>query len=219
MGVIKSSLLDQLKGSLGNVIIYEVNGQIRMRAKSGRYRESNSERRKTQKGRFKEAAAFYQKLGAPMLFSWKMAAKGTTASGYNLFIKENIGHFKGTGEAADIAALKVCTGVLFMPERMEVERKEADRLCLRWKPEAREHEENFNVLQIAVYDPSIQDDDEREEVYWLEGVTAQRSAGVCEFALPEERGEEVHLFAFFKDVFRGGYSESRYIGTFGKEGV
>lgn len=38
MGTARSNLLNQLKGSFGNVILYEVNGQMRIRSKTGRYR-------------------------------------------------------------------------------------------------------------------------------------------------------------------------------------
>lgn len=40
MGSARSNLLNQLKGSFGNVILYEVNGQLRIRSKTGRYRKS-----------------------------------------------------------------------------------------------------------------------------------------------------------------------------------
>ena len=42
MGTARSNLLNQLKGSFGNVILYEVNGQLRIRSKTGRYRKSKS---------------------------------------------------------------------------------------------------------------------------------------------------------------------------------
>lgn len=37
MGIARSNLLNQLKRSFGNIILLEVNGQLRIRSKTGRY--------------------------------------------------------------------------------------------------------------------------------------------------------------------------------------
>ena len=71
MGTARSNLLNQLKGSFGNVILYEVNGQLRIRSKTGRYRKSKSSKQKAQKNRFKGAASFYHKLEMPMYMTWR----------------------------------------------------------------------------------------------------------------------------------------------------
>ena len=97
MGTARSNLLNQLKGSFGNVILYEVNGQLRIRSKTGRYRKSKSSKQKAQKNRFKGAASFYHKLEMPMYMTWSDATHGQNISGYNLFIKENIHSFTETG--------------------------------------------------------------------------------------------------------------------------
>lgn len=90
MGSARSNLLNQLKGSFGNVILYEVNGQLRIRSKTGRYRKSKSSKQKAQKNRFKGAASFYHKLEMPMYMTWSDATHGQNISGYNLFIKEKV---------------------------------------------------------------------------------------------------------------------------------
>ena len=101
MGTARSNLLNQLKGSFGNVILYEVNGQLRIRSKTGRYRKSKSSKQKAQKNRFKGAASFYHKLEMPMYMTWSDATHGQNISGYNLFIKENIHSFTETGEITE----------------------------------------------------------------------------------------------------------------------
>lgn len=115
MGTARSNLLNQLKGSFGNVILYEVNGQLRIRSKTGRYRKSKSSKQKAQKNRFKGAASFYHKLEMPMYMTWSDATHGQNISGYNLFIKENIHSFTETGEITEFSGLKICYGAALYP--------------------------------------------------------------------------------------------------------
>ena len=92
MGTARSNLLNQLKGSFGNVILYEVNGQLRIRSKTGRYRKSKSSKQKAQKNRFKGAASFYHKLEMPMYMTWSDATHGQNIDrrNYRIFRPEDM---------------------------------------------------------------------------------------------------------------------------------
>lgn len=209
-----------MRGTVGGVIIYEVNGQVRVRAKPAGYtKPKNSKKQEAQKKRFRHAVDFCYKLDDALWTVWKLAGKGTTRSGYNLFIGANVGNFTETGEVADVGKLVVSQGKVPMAEKVEAELTAEGRVRVHWEDTEKVEEDFLQRLQVAVYDPSQPKSHDEYAVYWLEGAGAKRSAGVCEFELPEERGEVVHVYVFFKDIHQGEYSESRYVGTFGKEGV
>lgn len=214
MAIITPTALGKPKGKVGNLILYEVNGEIRMRSKPEKYKKSKSKKQKAQKEKFKGAVEFYWKVEPPMSIGWKVAANETRGSGYNLFIRENIGNFTETGELADVAKLVVCYGKLEIEKTaFKAEEVAPGKVRLQWDHTVKNNEEQWQRVQVAVYDPSI-DEDESGQIYWLEGAGAHRWQGECEFALPETRGEEVHLYVYFQDVNQGAYSKSRYVGTF-----
>ena len=214
MGIAKSNLLNHLKGSVGNIILYEVNGQLRMRSKTGRYKKSKSSRPKAQKNRFKGAASFYHKLEMPMYMTWSDATRGQNISGYNLFIKENIHNFTETGEPAAFSGLKICYGPLYIPEHFGMQYTAPDLIRLEWDAGYENPGFRDDLLQIAIYDKTRIDDG---EIYWLEDCGTIRNTGEYTFTLPAGRGEEIHLFAFFKNKYRNIFSESRFLGTVVKE--
>lgn len=214
MGSARSNLLNQLKGSFGNVILYKVNGQLRIRSKTGRYRKSKNSKQKAQKNRFKGAASFYHKLEMPMYMTWSDATHGQNISGYNLFIKENIHSFTETGEITEFSGLKICYGPLYIPDYFGMQYTTPDLIRLEWNPGYKNQGFDDDLLQIAIYDKTRVDDG---EIYWLEGFETIRATGAYTFTLPAERGKEIHLFAFFKNKYRNIFSESRFLGTVAKE--
>ncbi len=218
MAIITPTALGKPKGKVGDLIFYEVNGEIRMRSRPEKYKKSKSKTQKAQKERFKGAVEFYWKVEPPMSIGWKVAANETRGSGYNLFIRENIGNFTETGELADVAKLVVCYGKLEIENtNFKAEEVVPGKVKLQWGKTAKNNEEEWQRVQIVVYDPSI-DEDESGQIYWLEGAGAHRWKGECEFTLPEKRGEEIHVYVYFQDVNQGLYSKSRYVGTFRREG-
>lgn len=214
MSVVDASLFAKIKGSFGNVVVYEVNGQMRIRQKPGKYKKSKSTKQKAQKNKFKAAANFYTKVGIPMLYTWDEATRGKTMSGYNLFIKENIHHFSDTGEITSYAGLKVCCGPLFIPEEFEMQYALPGRVHLEWPTEYEGEGYDSDLLQVAVYDKSKM---KGSPVYWLEEAEASRSEGACDFLLPEKGGDEIHLFVFFRSKFQNIFSDSRFAGTVTRE--
>lgn len=210
MSVVTSSLFSGMKGSLGNIIVYEVNGQMRMRAKPGPYKKSKSESLMAQRNKFKAAAKFFFKLGKPMSYSWDEATRGKTMSGYNLFIKENIHNFTATGEISGYTNLKISIGPLEAPEEIGMQYTAPNLITLKWNPEAVQNGSKQDQLQVVIYAPLKK---AGSKFFWVEAAEASRSAGECTFAIPPKAGEELHIFAFFKDKFLNIYSDSRYIGT------
>lgn len=214
MSVVTSSLFPGMKGSLANVIIYEVNGQLRMRAKPGSYKKSKSESLTAQKNKFKAVANFFSKLGKPMSYSWDEATRGKTLSGYNLFIKENIHNFTATGEIAEYINLKISIGPLEVPDEIGMKYTAPDLITLKWNPKTIQNGSRHDQLQVVIYDSLKKTG---RSFFWIETAETSRSAGECTFSIPPKMGQELHIFVFFKDKFLNIYSDSRFIGTLNRE--
>ena len=54
MAIAKSALFHELNGSLGNLIIYKVGDQIRVRGKTSHYRDAKSETQLKQRSKVKQ---------------------------------------------------------------------------------------------------------------------------------------------------------------------
>ncbi|MDE5639803.1 MAG: hypothetical protein K2I47_08510, partial [Odoribacter sp.] len=135
MGIITSPLFTEARGTLGNVIIYKVGDQIRMRTKPLAHRDKKSDRQIAQRKKLKNCLELYSVLDPVFACSWRMKAKDMVMNGCNLFIKENIRNFNDEGNVADWANLKVSAGSYSFPENRQVEQTSPGRLTLRWDPD------------------------------------------------------------------------------------
>lgn len=212
MSIAKSTLFNGMGGSLGNVIVYEVNGKIRMRSKPLGYKKSESAGQQSQKNKFRSAALFFRHIGIPMRLAWKEAVRGTDLSGYNLFIKENIHRFTPEGLVDDISKIKICHGPLYIPDRIEMHYTAPNTVSLTWTPYCPDNcNSNGNdLLQLAIYDENKK---RNYKVYGLEHAPVKRKEGSCTLQLPAEIKGEIHLFVFFRKPYENIYSDSRFAGT------
>lgn len=198
MSVAKSSLFTGARGSFGNIIIYEVAGQIRFREKTGKYKKSKSPKQAAQKSKFKEAARLYHEIESPMFYTWTEATRGTSLNGYNLFIKTNIRNMTAEGEIADLSAFKICCGPLTVPDEFRMTVIGPKTIRVSWKEERPLRTDGSDLLQMALYDPSQSRRKFKEsQIYWLEEVVARRNDGQCEFTLPDQVGGRSAFVCFF----------------------
>ncbi|MEG0796981.1 MAG: hypothetical protein RR397_10845 [Odoribacter sp.] len=210
MGVLKSALLAGAKGSLQNIIIYEANGQTRFRAKTGQYKDRCSPEQVAQRNKLKYAGALYHNLDLPFLLTWREAVKGTTLSGYNLFIKRNIHRFTPEGEISDLNAIELCCGPLEIAREVRVTRSEEGRIRVEWDNEYESGISPFDLLQVTVYTPLKK----KKPVIWqLKEVSARRGDGRCDFQLPGEMVRPVHIFGYFKKEYTTVCSPCFYLGS------
>lgn len=210
MGIITSPLFTEARGSLGNVVIYKVGNQIRMRSKPLVHHDKKSDRQIAQRQKLKNSLELYRALDPVFAYSWRRKAKDVVMNGCNLFIKENIRNFNDEGEIADWANLKVSTGSYPFPGNWRVEQPSPGTLALCWNPDDGSALSCDDLLQIGAYGFEA-DDDEEKTLFRLSNVRAIRQEGECTFLLPASR-EALHLYACFKNLYTGEYSDSIYLG-------
>lgn len=98
MAIIKPTPLGRISGRVGNAIFYRVRGRTCVRSCPLSYRDANTPAQQLQRMKLKDIATFYHVL-KPTVISiiWRKFALGTSLSGYNLFVRENIRAFDGMG--------------------------------------------------------------------------------------------------------------------------
>lgn len=216
MGIITSPLFTEARGSLGNIIIYKVGDQIRIRTKPLTHRDKKSVRQLAQRLKLKKCLSLYGLLDSIFLYSWRTKAKNTAMNGCNLFIKENIRNFTDEGEIADWANLKICAGSYPFPENWRVEQASPGMLTLCWNPEDQSVLAFDDILQIGAYG-FADDDEEVETLFRVKNVRAVRREGECCFRIPASRST-LHFYACFKNLYTNEYTDSIYLGEMRRDG-
>lgn len=198
------------------MVIYEVNGQTRMRSKPGQVKDPKTPKQMAQRGRMKGVAALFQQLDYQLYVFWKELTEGTTMNAYNLFMSRNIRHLDKDGKVADPSQLVVCQGDL--PGAAELEIKETEDGCVEilWNGKEQDGERKTDRLQIAVYTPEHKKGNAR--IWMAAEQVAERRAGRYVWQLPEVKGA-VYAYGFFRGRYLDDISESFYIGTFGETEV
>lgn len=156
--------------------------------------------------RLQSALRFYQRLKeTPLLEAWRVAAEGTTANRYTLFIKSNIDVFNEQ-TLADPAALQLVQGTLPRLNCLEAERLEDGGVLLTWDNSlCEEHTALDDRLCVAalfegrLYTPRL-----------LETDGARRRDRRARVSLAGTEGGEAHLYAFFMAPDGNAYSTSCY---------
>ena len=90
MAIVETGIFQKMRGKLGNLVVYEVNGQKRLRTKPQEYNDRKSPEQLAHRSKVRGIAALYKRLDAPLRFYWKELTQGTTMNGYNLFLSMNI---------------------------------------------------------------------------------------------------------------------------------
>lgn len=213
MAILEESFIGKVRGKLGEMVIYEAGGQIRVRMKGG-YTDRKSPKQLAHRAKVKGISALYHVMDLQFEKYWKELTRGTAMNGYNLFLSRNIGNLDGEGKVVDYTKVVLCQGDLTVPSWVKAEEKAPRVLEVSWDKKALGEYEDDDYLQMVVYgDESAEGDGEREfKVDDFYG--ALRKDGRAEWRFPEEVKGEVHVYGFFKGKYSEGISESFYLGRF-----
>lgn len=214
MGIISSPLFNDASGSLGNIVIYKVKNQIRIRTKPLSHKDRKSHKQLTQRQKLKKCLQLYQFLDNAFLYSWRQRAKDLIMNSCNLFIKENIHNINTEGEVANPAILKICTGSLSLPENLQAESNLPGSILLKWETRDIPVLQYDDILQIGVYGMIY--DIEQKAIFYLKEAKATREEGQCQFKIPPGEGM-LHFYACFKSLYTNEYSDSTYLGSWASE--
>ena len=209
MAIAKSALFHELNGSLGNLIIYKVGDQIRVRGKTSHYRDAKSETQLKQRSKVKTIAKLFSFLDLQLHVYWKQLTVGTTLSGYNLFFKENI-RYAGEAEAIeDFNDFKICKGVVPLPADIEVKFHPDKQVTLKWNIQSSDVMRNHDCLQLAAFTPYKK---RNPKIRIIATTETQRKAGYYAFQIPDSLEKPAYLYAFFKSKYTNEISDSYYLG-------
>ncbi len=195
---------------MGNIIIYKVKDQVRIRAKPAGHRDRKSAKQLKQRAKMKTALGLYQCLDYAFKRSWQIGAESLPMNGCNLFIRENIGHIGADGEVADWASLKISHGSLLQAKHPRMEDGKGNTLTVSWETDDLEAIEFDDLVQIGVY--GYLEDEEESGIHYLRKVKCNRLAGKCTFEIPEGEGI-LHFYLCFKSIYTNDASDSVYLGS------
>ena len=211
MAIGKSTLFGTLSGSLGNIIVYTVGGQMRVRTKPGHYRDQKSPAQLAQRRKICQIAELYAQLSPQLLAYWKQLTTGTTLSSYNLFMRANIKNLDEQGEISDIRRFRICDGVLPLPPSVRNEMTPAGTIRIAWDTSTAEKQAApSDKLHIAAY---LKLKDKNDRLMILAETQIMRKMGEYEYVLPESIGPEAHFFLFFKSSLTNDITPAAYLGS------
>ncbi len=204
----KSVLLDNLCGKIGNMVLYQVGGELRMRSKGARYRDAKSPEQLAQRSRVKGVAALYRGISYQLLVYWKELAEGTTLNGYNMFMRHNIHHIGADGLVRNPRELTVTQGVLPEPAWVKAEFAPEGTMQVTWDAGIQTDKSNMDLLRIVVYAPHKK----KTPFIWIaDTADVNRQAGSFEWAVPQGIDGPLYFYGFFKARFTNDISSSFYL--------
>lgn len=207
MAIVFSTLFHKMKGKIGNLILYNVKGQIRTRSNSEKISVPWSPAQELQQSRFRSAVFFYRVNQTTLLPKiWKIAARDMVMSGYNLFIRENMSVFNAEHSIGDYSMLHVSQGRLEFPQTLQVSSYGRGEIRLMWA----------NLLPKTSSNMS-----HRLHVVWLDGkgdfslhvlsvADVSRRDEEAVLPLPEAGSKDLHLFVYFSNKEETQFSPDRY---------
>lgn len=210
MAIGSSQLFAELRGALGNIVIYKVGDQIRVRGRAGKYKDRKSPEQMAHRSKVKTIAKLYHHLDLQLIIYWKQLTTGTPLSGYNLFMKENIRKITDEGTIADFSLFRISKGVLPLPLQIEAEITPEKKIRIEWEVQSKTGLMGSDSLQLAVYTPAKKDN---PKIRIIELPPVSREAGHYEFQLPDTIQNPAHYYAFFKSKYTNDISDSCYLGS------
>lgn len=214
MAIVKSSLFEDFKGTLGNTIFYKVGDQIRTRGKPGRYKDQKSPKQMIQRNKVKEISRLYHSLDLQLMVFWKQLVAGTTLNGYNLFMRENIRNLNKEAHITDFSKLKVCEGTLLLPEDIGSIITPDNMISIQWKYSSDDPPKWESCLQIIAYTPMKK---RNPKIRIIHTTQVEQDAEKYDFLIPKNIEMPAHFFIFFKSCLTNDVSPSHYIGSIEQE--
>ncbi len=209
MAIGKSALLNSSHGKIGNLVLYEVGGELRIRSKGARYRDAKTAEQLAQRSRVKGIAALYGELSYQLLVYWKEQTIGTTLNGYNMFMRSNIHHIGSDGSLISPRSFLVTQGSLPQPSWVKAEITSRGTLKLAWDTDATDCKYATDQLRIVVYAPHRQ---ETPRIWIAESADVERMAGTFEWSILHNIGGPLYFYGFFKSRFTNEISSGFYLG-------
>lgn len=199
---------DIIRGKIGNTVFYRVGGETRMRSAASNYLDADTDKQRENRSRLRVALRFYQRV--PETCSreaWRIAAAGSTTSGYNLFMKQNMMVFKPDGKIGDFSRLQLSAGLLQKVDNLVVTVGKDDTVTLAWDkevdlPSARADD---RLVVIVLYA------NRSFTPVFVETDGATRGDGRATIRLSRKRGTAAHLYCFFREKEGKAYSGSQYV--------
>jgi hypothetical protein len=204
MGKIKQGILGGVSGTVGNVVGSSWKGINYLRIKAQHFKDAKSEGQVGQRVRFAACTALAKSIFDSIIRPvWDKKAK--KMSGYNLFVKTNIGNFDDNGEIADYGLLRFAVGDLVNAAGIIV----ADdpdlegAIRITWSDNSGTGNaaatDRLNILAFC-----------NGEIVVLDSLDIARSAGTAQVPLPFGAGVDVHVYAFFANEGKSKYSNDQY---------
>ena len=202
MGKIRQGILGGVSGAVGNVVGATWKGINYLRIKADNYTDAKSEKQVLHRAKFSACVALAKFLLETVIRPiWNK--KAIKMTGYNLFVKTNIGAFGETGDISDFDKLQISVGDLRNPLNLSVTDDENTEggISISWDDNSGEANalanDKLRVLAICEGD-----------VVELNNLNITRDAGTVNVQLPFGAGVEAHVYTFFESVENYIYSPS-----------
>ena len=207
MAIIIFSLLQKLKGKIGNLIFYQARGQNRMRSQNQIKRVPKTATQILQQNRIRASVSFYRaNQNDGLSHIWRQEAKDKVMSGYNLFLSKNLAAFDQEHRIRDYGMLHISCGKLELPAHLQVTSYESGYIHLNWDniiPEDSARNQDFLHAKWM----------NAKGNFSLQKVTIKnirRKDKEAHLAVPEAGKEEIHLYLYFSDEEGDQFSPDKY---------
>lgn len=211
MAIVETGIFQKMRGKLGNLVVYEVNGQKRLRTKPQEYNDRKSPEQLAHRSKVRGIAALYKRLDAPLRFYWKELTQGTTMNGYNLFLSMNIHNLNEEGKIKDMSRLCLCKGGQSLPCQARAFWREDGMVEITWDSAAPIANERFDYMEVVT---CLHQEGQADEITTIPIYDSERQKGsyLWDISKKVEIKGSLYLYGIFKDRVTGEVSDSFFLG-------
>lgn len=203
-----------ISGTVSNLVFYQRNGVNYVRSKPASFRDAKTEKQLSARGRFAGCNRFYDKIKTDIFrLVWKIAANGTGKNAKNIFTQHNIYAFGKDKEVVDYGRLHFSSGLLPLPDDIQVERHNNRDCLLQWDYDsAKAIGAPNDLLYIVELRPEKQTED--LQVYYttvFHETGVSRSKGKAIFSTSYDFDDQTYLYCFWGNEQNSSFSDSYYL--------
>ena len=203
MGKISQGILGGVSGTVGNVVGGSWKGIDYIRIKADHYNDANTEKQVQQRAKFAAVVALAQSIKTKIIKPiWDQ--KAVKMTGFNLFVKTNIGAYDEEGNVADYSLLTFSLGNVPIADNLAIADDEAVEggIKVTWS-------DNSEDEGAAATDQLMLVAMAADGIYVVNtGVT--RNTEIANILLPFGPGVEANVYAFFKNPDQNTYSNDQH---------
>ncbi|WP_278718741.1 DUF6266 family protein [Bacteroides caecimuris] len=195
MAHLDNTIFGKLKGKVGKVVYYTVNGVTYIRSQPEKIKNPRTPLQEQQRNRLRDAMIFYKTIHhTPLKTIWQTATYGQNITSANLFIKMNIAAFFGDGKVTDYSKLHFSCGNLPQSDRFQARYfPETEWVEVRWQTKGCMHNRRYEDRLMAVV---MYEDDEFEII--ADSLTApSRREEVARLPVQTRHGSPRYVYCFF----------------------